>query len=89
MDDEVRITLRLPSDSHTLLTTNARTARRSLNSEIVHRLEVALSNVSPDTPDRLDGDTAIPAPPPASGRGYPHRGKPDSPPQAGGTPTPA
>ncbi|MDX3539572.1 Arc family DNA-binding protein [Streptomyces sp. MB09-01] len=40
MDDEVRITLRLPADLHSWLVTQAKSARRSLNSEIVHRLEV-------------------------------------------------
>ncbi|HET6359189.1 Arc family DNA-binding protein [Streptomyces sp.] len=39
MVHEVRITLRLPADLHAWLTTQARTARRSLNSEILHRLE--------------------------------------------------
>ncbi|MFD4864840.1 Arc family DNA-binding protein [Streptomyces sp. NPDC058412] len=39
MDDEVRITLRLPADLHSWLAAQAKSARRSLNSEIVHRLE--------------------------------------------------
>ncbi|MFJ8078038.1 Arc family DNA-binding protein [Streptomyces sp. NPDC096176] len=39
MDHEVRITLRLPADLHRWLTTQAKSARRSLNSEIVHRLD--------------------------------------------------
>ena len=39
MDHEVRITLRLPADLHTWLVTEAKAARRSLNSEIVYRLE--------------------------------------------------
>ncbi|WP_328666503.1 Arc family DNA-binding protein [Streptomyces sp. NBC_00322] len=39
MDHEVRITLRLPADLHAWLTTQAKSARRSLNSEILHRLE--------------------------------------------------
>lgn len=39
MDDEVRITLRLPADLHAWLVSKAKHARRSLNSEIVHRLE--------------------------------------------------
>ena len=40
MNDEVKITLRLPADLHQWLTAQAKAARRSLNSEIVHRLEV-------------------------------------------------
>ncbi|MET8676953.1 Arc family DNA-binding protein [Streptomyces sp. NPDC004647] len=40
MDDEVRITLRLPADLHSWLAAQAKSARRSLNSEILHRLEV-------------------------------------------------
>ncbi|MFE4534870.1 Arc family DNA-binding protein [Streptomyces scopuliridis] len=40
MDQEVRITLRLPADLHAWLVSQAKSARRSLNSEIVHRLEV-------------------------------------------------
>lgn len=39
MDHEVRITLRLPADLHSWLVTEAKSAHRSLNSEIVHRLE--------------------------------------------------
>jgi predicted HicB family RNase H-like nuclease len=40
MDEEKRITLRLPAELHEWLTTQAKSARRSLNSEIVYRLEV-------------------------------------------------
>jgi predicted HicB family RNase H-like nuclease len=40
MDHEKRITLRLPADLHEWLVAQAKSARRSLNSEIVHRLEV-------------------------------------------------
>ncbi|MEN3582882.1 Arc family DNA-binding protein [Streptomyces sp. ZYX-F-203] len=40
MYEEKRITLRLPADLHEWLVTQARSARRSLNSEIVYRLEV-------------------------------------------------
>ncbi|MFJ8850796.1 Arc family DNA-binding protein [Streptomyces sp. NPDC102437] len=39
MDHEVRVTLRLPADLHARLVEEAKSARRSLNSEIVHRLE--------------------------------------------------
>ncbi|MFI7138186.1 Arc family DNA-binding protein [Streptomyces massasporeus] len=37
--EEVRITLRLPADLHAWLVSEAKRARRSLNSEILHRLE--------------------------------------------------
>lgn len=40
MNEDKRITLRLPVDLHAWLANQARAARRSLNSEIVHRLEV-------------------------------------------------
>lgn len=40
MDEEKRITLRLPADLHEWLAAQAKSARRSLNSEIVYRLEV-------------------------------------------------
>jgi predicted HicB family RNase H-like nuclease len=43
MDHEKRITLRLPEDLHTWLADQAKSARRSLNSEILHRLEVGRS----------------------------------------------
>ncbi|WP_432193333.1 toxin-antitoxin system HicB family antitoxin [Streptomyces sp. bgisy027] len=39
MTDEVRITLRLPADLHAWLVAEATSARRSLNSEIVYRLD--------------------------------------------------
>lgn len=39
MDETTRITLRLPSDLHEWLAAEAKSARRSLNSEIVYRLE--------------------------------------------------
>ena len=39
MDEEKRITLRLPADLHEWLAAQAKSARRSLNSEIVYRLE--------------------------------------------------
>ncbi|MGI5460755.1 Arc family DNA-binding protein [Streptomyces sp. CA-249302] len=48
MDHEVRITLRLPADLHTWLTAQAKSARRSLNSEILHRLEAPRCDVSVD-----------------------------------------
>ncbi|WP_078499888.1 Arc family DNA-binding protein [Wenjunlia vitaminophila] len=42
MDNEKRISLRLPTDLHARLVEAARTDRRSLNSEIIHLLEAAL-----------------------------------------------
>ncbi|MEU1821717.1 Arc family DNA-binding protein [Streptomyces abikoensis] len=39
MEHEVRITLRLPADLHAWLVAQAKSARRSLNSEILCRLE--------------------------------------------------
>jgi predicted HicB family RNase H-like nuclease len=47
MDHEKRITLRLPEDLHAWLA-QAKSARRSLNSEIVHRLEVERGPVVAD-----------------------------------------
>jgi hypothetical protein len=38
----IRITLRLPDDVHARLIAHAETDRRSLNSQIVHLLEIAL-----------------------------------------------
>jgi predicted HicB family RNase H-like nuclease len=49
MDEEKRITLRLPADLHERLVEQARTDRRSLNSEIVHLLEAALGPAGGDT----------------------------------------
>ena len=49
MDEEKRITLRLPADLHEWLAAQARSARRSLNSEIVHRLEVERDAIVTDT----------------------------------------
>ncbi|GAA0913934.1 Arc family DNA-binding protein [Streptomyces thermoalcalitolerans] len=45
---EVRITLRLPADLHAWLVAVAKRNRRSLNSEIVHRLETGRGNVPAD-----------------------------------------
>ncbi|MGW7611046.1 Arc family DNA-binding protein [Streptomyces sp. NPDC054766] len=50
--EETRITLRLPADLHAWLTAQAKASRRSLNSEIVHRIEgeyrtAAADNESP------------------------------------------
>ncbi|MFH8385102.1 Arc family DNA-binding protein [Kitasatospora sp. NPDC018058] len=77
----MRITLRMPSDIHARLTAEAKHARRSLNSEIVHRLEATLTTAGQDTGSPGSGTATpapAPAPPPASGRGRPQRGTPDS-----------
>ena len=51
MNDETKITLRLPSDLHQWLAAQAKATRRSLNSEIVHRLEVErASTVAGESP---------------------------------------
>ncbi len=42
----MRITLRLPADLHEWLVSEAKSARRSLNSEILHRLEAGRGNAS-------------------------------------------
>jgi predicted HicB family RNase H-like nuclease len=42
------LTLRIPEDLHARLTAQAGTDRRSLNSEIIHLLEVALTTVGED-----------------------------------------
>ncbi|MFE5191465.1 Arc family DNA-binding protein [Streptomyces sp. NPDC056628] len=47
-DDEKRISLRLPTELHARLVEAARADRRSLNSEILHLLEVALTTVNGD-----------------------------------------
>jgi predicted HicB family RNase H-like nuclease len=44
----VQLTLRLPDDVHARLTAQAKADRRSLNSEILHLLEVALTAVGGD-----------------------------------------
>ncbi|MBZ4014411.1 Arc family DNA-binding protein [Streptomyces purpurogeneiscleroticus] len=48
MDHEARITLRLPADLHEWLAAEAKRAHRSLNSEIVHRLEAGRGDVPAD-----------------------------------------
>lgn len=49
MDESVRITLRLPAELHDWLVSQAKSARRSLNSEIVYRLEVERDTAAKDT----------------------------------------
>jgi predicted HicB family RNase H-like nuclease len=48
MNEETKITLRLPSDLHQWLSAQAKSARRSLNSEIVYRLEVERDTAAAD-----------------------------------------
>ncbi len=48
MDDVIRFSLRLPSELHARLASQARHDRRSLNSELVYLLEVALDVVGVD-----------------------------------------
>src|SRR2546426_1168825 len=50
MDDEKRISLRLPTNLHARLVEEARSDRRSLNSEIIHLLEGALGPAGRDAP---------------------------------------
>ena len=49
MNGEKRVSLRLPTDLHARLVAQAKKDRRSLNSEIVHLLEVALEEGGPDS----------------------------------------
>ncbi|MFG2755947.1 Arc family DNA-binding protein [Streptomyces wuyuanensis] len=44
------ITLRLPADLHEWLASQAKSARRSLNSDLLHRLEARRGNDSADDP---------------------------------------
>ncbi|MEY6568508.1 Arc family DNA-binding protein, partial [Streptomyces sp. PGLac3x] len=64
MDEEKRITLRLPADLHEWLAAQARSARRSLNSEIVYRLEVERDAAVADAPkpSPAEGNTRPPPP---------------------------
>ncbi|WP_455361799.1 Arc family DNA-binding protein [Streptomyces sp. SYSU K21746] len=64
----IRFSLRLPDELHDRLTTQAATDRRSVNSEILHLLEVALSATAVEA-ESPGGDSATPAP---------LRGTPDS-----------
>ncbi|MFE2970843.1 Arc family DNA-binding protein [Streptomyces sp. NPDC059340] len=64
----IRFSLRIPADLHEQVTAQAAADRRSLNSEILHLLEAALTAPRPDA-GSLGGDPASPAP---------LRGKPDS-----------
>ncbi|MFC9632562.1 Arc family DNA-binding protein [Streptomyces mirabilis] len=64
----IRFSLRIPADLHEQVTARAAADRRSLNSEILHLLEVALTAPRPDA-GSPGGDPVSPAP---------LRGKPDS-----------
>lgn len=58
MDDEKRITLRLPLGLHERVAERARVERRSLNSEIVYLLESVVDAAAPGasaSPDPLRG----------------------------------
>ncbi|MEV6674279.1 Arc family DNA-binding protein [Streptomyces sp. NPDC051162] len=64
----IRFALRIPEDLHARLTKQATADRRSINSEILHLLEVALSvPMSGDESSSSDTSTAAPL-----------HGKPDS-----------
>jgi hypothetical protein len=58
---EKRISLRLPGNLHAQLAAQASADRRSLNSEILHLLEVGLAAVSVDA-ESPGGDSAFSAP---------------------------
>jgi hypothetical protein len=58
----IKFTLRVPDDLHTRLTAQAATDRRSLNSQMLHLLEVGLGAIAPETPNRPAGDSASSAP---------------------------
>jgi hypothetical protein len=64
----IRFSLRLPKDLHERVTAHATADRRSLNSQILHLLEVTLAAPRTDA-GPPGGDPASPAPP---------REKPDS-----------
>ncbi|MFF7593970.1 Arc family DNA-binding protein [Streptomyces mirabilis] len=64
----IRFSLRIPEDLHERLTARAAADRRSLNSEILHLLEVALT----DPGTRAGSPGSDPTPP------VPLHGKPDS-----------
>ncbi|MFC7260066.1 MULTISPECIES: Arc family DNA-binding protein [Streptomyces] len=55
MDEEKRITVRLPAELHERLAAQAKRDRRSVNGEIVHLLEVVLADPS------ADGESPTPA----------------------------
>ncbi|MCX4612588.1 MULTISPECIES: Arc family DNA-binding protein [Streptomyces] len=72
----IRFSLRIPEDLHKRVVARAATDRRSLNSEILHLIEVALNAAATDA-GSPGGDPASPAP---------QHGNPDSPlPEGRGT----
>jgi hypothetical protein len=58
----VNFNVRFPDDLHARVRAQATADRRSINSEILHLIEVGLDAVSAETPDRPGGDPATRAP---------------------------
>ncbi|MPY47530.1 Arc family DNA-binding protein [Streptomyces sp. K1PN6] len=56
----IKCTFHVPDDLHTRLTAQSAADRRSLNSELLHLLEVALTTVGADA-ELPGGDTAASA----------------------------
>ncbi|WP_369200751.1 Arc family DNA-binding protein [Streptomyces sp. PU-14G] len=56
----IRFALRIPEDLHTRLAAQAATDRRSINSEILHLLEVELGTRGADS-ESLGSDSDLPA----------------------------
>ncbi|MFD8932519.1 Arc family DNA-binding protein, partial [Streptomyces mirabilis] len=59
----IRFSLRIPADLHEQVTARAAADRRSLNSEILHLLEVALTAPRPGSPGGAPPAGAAPPPP--------------------------
>lgn len=57
-----KLNLRIPPDLRQRLDTQATADRRSLNSEILHLLEVGLNAVSDETANRADSSSPSPVP---------------------------
>lgn len=49
MDEEKRVTVRIPADLHSQVAAQAKADRRSLNSEILYLLEAGLSMADADS----------------------------------------
>ncbi|MFD8763754.1 Arc family DNA-binding protein, partial [Streptomyces mirabilis] len=64
----IRFSLRIPADLHEQVTARAAADRRSLNSEILHLLDVALTAPRPEA-GSPSGDAGYPSPYP----GHPKR----------------
>ncbi|MFJ8632241.1 Arc family DNA-binding protein [Streptomyces sp. NPDC093568] len=58
----VNFNVRFPDDLHARVRAQAAADRRSINSEILHLIEVGLTAIAAETPDRRGGDPATPAP---------------------------